>query len=234
METHVQTMRTGVREQEAIRTFMQRVYIWMAGGLALTGFIAYYTAQSPSLMPLIAQNPWIFYGILIAELAIVIAMSALVNKISSTAAGGLFIVYSALTGFVFSTLFLVYTQESIAQVFFITAGMFGGMSVFGFVTRRDLTGWGSFLMMGLFGIIITMVVNIFLRSPAISYAVSILGVFIFLGLTAYDTQKLKRMALQNPEAVTRSEKPAIYGALTLYLDFINLFLMLLRLFGNRR
>lgn len=233
MQTQVSTI-PAAQQGEVVRTFMQRVYIWMAGGLALTGFIAYYTAQSPTLMPLIAKNPWIFYGMIIAELGIVIAMSAMINRLSATTAGAMYVVYAALTGFVFSTLFLIYTAESIYQVFFITAGMFGGMSIYGFVTKRDLTGWGSFLMMGLFGIIITMVVNIFLRSPAVSYAISILGVFIFLGLTAYDTQKLKNLALRDPKMALGSEKPAIYGALTLYLDFINLFLMLLRLFGRRR
>jgi FtsH-binding integral membrane protein len=233
METQFRAV-PAVQQQEIVRSFMQRVYIWMTGGLSLTGFIAYYTAQSPSLMPWLAQHPGALYGMMFATLGIVIAMSALINKISATAAGAMFIVYAALNGFVFSTLFLIYAAESIAQVFFITAGMFGAMSIYGFVTKRDLTGWGSFLTMGLIGIIITMVVNIFLKSSAVDYAVSFIGVFIFLGLTAYDTQKLKGFALQDPEGAQRSEKPAIIGALSLYLDFINIFLMLLRIFGNRR
>lgn len=233
METQPIRAIPAAQAQEAVRTFMQRVYIWMAGGLSLTGFIAYYTAQSTSLMPFIAQNPFVFYGMLIGTLVLVIAMSAAINKISTPVAGGMFVAYAALNGFIFSTLFLFYAAETIYQVFFITAGMFAAMSIYGFVTRRDLTGWGSFLMMGLVGIIIAMVVNIFLKSSAVTYAVSFIGVFIFLGLTAYDTQKLKNIATQNPEA-TQSEKPAIYGALTLYLDFINLFLMLLRIFGGRR
>ena len=233
METQFRAV-PAVQQQEIVRSFMQRVYIWMTGGLSLTGFIAYYTAQSPALMPWLAQNPGALYGMMFATLGIVIAMSFLINRISATVAGAMFIVYAALNGFVFSTLFLVYAAESIAQVFFITAGMFGAMSIYGFVTKRDLTGWGSFLTMGLIGIIITMVVNIFLKSSAVSYAVSFIGVFIFLGLTAYDTQKLKGFALQDPEGAQRSEKPAIIGALSLYLDFINMFLMLLRIFGNRR
>lgn len=233
MQPQVRAIPTSL-QQDAVRVFMQRVYIWMAGGLSLTGFVAYYTSQSPSLMQMLTANPWLFYGALIGTLVLVIAMSAMINKISTPVAGTLFVGYAALNGFIFSTLFLIYTSESIAQVFFITGGTFAAMSVYGFVTRRDLTSWGSFLFMGLIGIIITMVVNIFLKSPAVSYAISILGVFIFLGLTAYDTQKLKNLAQADPRGTSQSEKPAIYGALTLYLDFINLFLMLLRLFGNRR
>lgn len=233
METQIRTI-PSAQAQDAVRAFMQRVYIWMAGGLSLTGVIAYYTSQSPSLIKTLIQNSWIFFGMMIATLGIVIAMTALINRISATTAGALFIAYAALNGFVFSTIFLIYTMQSIAQVFFISAGMFGAMSIYGFVTRRDLTGWGSFLFMGLIGIIIAMVVNIFLKSSTVAYAVSFLGVFIFLGLTAYDTQKLKTMALTSPQQTNQSEKPAIIGALALYLDFINLFLMLLRLFGSRR
>lgn len=213
---------------------MQRVYVWMAGGLSLTGVIAYYTSQSPTLLNAIVYNPWILYGMMFATLGIVIAMSFAINKISPAVAGLMFIVYASLNGFIFSTIFLVYTAQSITQVFFITAGTFGAMSVYGFITRRDLTSWGSFLFMGLIGIIIAMVVNIFLRSSALGYVISFIGVFIFLGLTAYDTQKLKNWALADPKTTGGSEKPAIYGALNLYLDFINLFLMLLRIFGGRR
>lgn len=233
METQMHTL-SAVRAQENIRAFMQRVYIWMAGGLALTGLIAYYTAQSPVILNAIVQNPMIFYGMMIGTLLLVIVMSTMINRISATVAGAMFVAYAALNGFVFSTIFLIYTMQSIGQVFFISAGMFGAMSVYGMITKRDLTSWGSFLTMGLFGIILAMIVNIFLKSSAIGYAVSFLGVFIFLGLTAYDTQKLKNFAAASPQAANQSEKPAIYGALSLYLDFINLFLMLLRLFGNRR
>ncbi len=146
----------------------------------------------------------------------------------------MFVAYSALNGVTLSIIFLVYTTTSIAQVFFITAGTFAGMSVYGFVTKKDLTAMGSFLIMGLWGIIITMVVNFFLKSPTVGYAISFIAVFIFLGLTAYDTQKLKALALSNPELAAATENPAIMGALILYLDFINLFLNLLRIFGRRR
>lgn len=233
METQMNTL-SAVRSQENIRAFMQRVYIWMTGGLALTGLIAYYVSESPAIINAIIQNPFILYGMMIATLVLVIAMSAMINRISAPVAGAMFIAYAALNGFIFSTIFLVYTMQSIGQVFFISAGMFGAMSVYGMITKRDLTSWGSFLTMGLIGIIIAMVVNIFLNSSALGYAVSFLGVFIFLGLTAYDTQKLKNFAAAAPEQANQSEKPAIFGALSLYLDFINLFLMLLRLFGNRR
>lgn len=233
MQTQIRTV-PAAQAQDAVRTFMQRVYIWMAGGLSLTGLIAYYTSESQTLLRAIVYNPWILYGMMFATLGIVIAMSLAINRISAAAAGAMFVVYAALNGFIFSTIFLVYTAQSITQVFFITAGTFAAMSVYGFVTRRDLTSLGSFMFMGLIGIIIAMVVNIFLKSSTLGYAISFIGVFIFLGLTAYDTQKLKNWALADPKTTGGSEKPAIFGALNLYLDFINLFLMLLRLFGGRR
>ncbi len=233
METYVRSL-PGVDAQETLRTFMQKVYIWMTGGLVLTGLIAFYISQNESVIQVFVRTPAIFYGLLIAELVLVLVMSLMVNRVSATVAGAMFVTYAALNGLTFSVILLAYTAQSVAQVFFITGGMFAGMSVFGYVTKRDLTSMGSFLIMGLWGLIITMVVNIFLKSSTLGYVISLIGVFIFLGLTAYDTQKLKNIALSNPNLGEAGEKPAIYGALTLYLDFINLFLMLLRLFGNRR
>jgi len=224
----------GVEVQDAVRSFMQKVYIWMTGGLVLTGVIAYQVAQSETMVRTIVTTRGLFLGLIIAELALVMAMSFLANRISGAVAGAMFVAYAALNGLTLSVIFLAYTSQSIAQVFFISAAMFAGMSVYGIATKRDLTAIGSFLIMGLFGIILASLVNFWLKSPAVSYAVSFLGVFIFLGLTAYDTQKLRNMALNAPEGVHASETPAVLGALVLYLDFINLFLMLLRLFGKRR
>ncbi|MFO1519021.1 MAG: Bax inhibitor-1/YccA family protein [bacterium] len=223
-----------ISQEKAVSAFLQKVYIWMTGGLILTGVIAFQVAQSETLFRMIVLNQGVFMGLILGELAVVMAMSFLANRVSATVAGALFILYSAMNGLTLSVVLLVYTAQSVAQVFFITAGMFGGMSLYGYATKRDLTSLGSFMTMGLWGIILTMIVNFFLKSPAISYAISLIGVVIFLGLTAYDTQKLKALALNAPEVTEGSEKPAIYGALTLYLDFINLFLMLLRVMGRRR
>ncbi|MEJ2199610.1 MAG: Bax inhibitor-1/YccA family protein [Desulfuromonadaceae bacterium] len=186
------------------------------------------------MLQLIFGNKMVFYGLLIGELGLVIALSAAINRISATTASLMFLLYSALNGITFASIFLIYTQSSIASTFFITAGTFAAMSVFGMVTKRDLTGWGSFLFMGLIGIIIASVVNIFLHSPMITWVVSYLGVFIFVGLTAYDTQKLKRISQMGFADGQSRRKAVILGALTLYLDFINLFLMLLRVLGSRR
>jgi uncharacterized protein len=225
---------SGLSEADAVRNFLQKVYIWMTGGLLLTGIIAYEVSISQTLVTTLLRTPGLFIGLILGELALVMALSFLANRVSAAVAGAMFVGYSALNGVTLSVILLAYTAQSVAQVFFITGGMFAGMSVFGFVTKRDLTSMGSFMIMGLWGIIITMVVNIFLKSPAIAYAISFIGVFIFLGLTAYDTQKLKNLALTSPETTEGSENPAIIGALILYLDFINLFLMLLRLFGKRQ
>ncbi len=233
MQTEVRPY-AAISEQDAVRIFLQKVYIWMAGGLILTGVIAYQVSQSETLISALLRNRGLFYLLLFGELALVIAFSFVVNRVSAAVAGAMFVAYSALNGVTLSIIFLVYTTTSIAQVFFITAGTFAGMSVYGFATKKDLTAMGSFMIMGLWGIIITMVVNFFLRSPTVGYAISFIAVFVFLGLTAYDTQKLKALALSNPELATATENPAIMGALMLYLDFINLFLNLLRIFGKRR
>ena len=224
----------GVSEQDAVRAFLQKVYIWMAGGLVLTGVIAFQVARSETLVRTLIINQWVFIGLIIAELILVMALSFLANRVSGAVAAAMFIAYSALNGVTLSVIFLVYTNASIAQVFFISAATFAGMSVYGYTTKRDLTTIGTYLGMALFGIIIAMLVNFWLKSGPLDFVVSILGVIIFVGLTAYDTQKLKNLALSRPEVASGPENPAILGALVLYLDFINLFLMMLRLFGKRR
>jgi len=218
-----------------VNEFIRSVYNWMAFGLALTGFIAFYVSQNESIMNLIYGNMMIFYGIVIAEFVLVFKLAARVHKMSASTASGLFILYAALNGVTLSFIFLVYTSSSIASTFLICAATFAVSSVFGMTTKRDLTSFGSFLTMGLIGIIIASVVNIFLRSSGMQMIISYVGVLVFVGLTAYDTQKLKKMALSQPHDLDSSvvRKGAIQGALSLYLDFINLFLMLLHILGNR-
>lgn len=220
--------------QEASTIFLAKVFNWMAMGLGLTGIVAYFTASS-GLARAIVASP-LFMILIVVELGLVFYLSARVSKIQAATASGLFIGYSALNGLTLSTVFLAYTSSSIAGTFFITAGMFGAMAIYGLVTKRDLSGLGSFLFMGLIGILIASVVNIFLQSSGMSWMISLLGVFIFTGLTAYDVQKIKNMGeegilSQGEEAI---KKGSIMGALALYLDFINLFLMLLRFFGGSR
>jgi FtsH-binding integral membrane protein len=212
------------------RRFMSAVYGWMTGGLALTALVAYAVASTPALLQLVIGNRAVFFGLIIAELGLVIAISAMVNRLSAAAAGGLFALYSALNGATLSVILLAYTGASVAVAFVSTAGTFAAMSVYGTVTKRDLTSWGSFLFMGLIGVVIASVVNIFLRSSMLSWVVSCMGVVVFTGLTAYDTQKLRALARAGGGAAALP----VRGALSLYLDFINLFLSLLRLVGNRR
>ena len=214
--------------------FFTKVYGWMTAGLALTALAAVATLSSQAMLELIFGNRMVFYGLIFGELGLVIALSAAINRISAMTATLLFLAYSALNGVTFASIFLVYTSSSIASTFMVAAGTFGAMSVYGYVTKRDLTGWGSFLFMGLIGIIIASVVNIFMQSAMITWIVSYLGVFIFVGLTAYDTQKLKLIGQAGFADSESRHKAGILGALRLYLDFINLFLMLLRVMGNRR
>lgn len=220
--------------QEASSIFLAKVFNWMAMGLGLTGIIAYFTAGT-GLAQAIVASP-LFMVLIFAELGLVFYLSARIDKIQASTAAGLFIGYSALNGLTLSTVFLAYTSSSIAGTFFITAGMFGAMALYGLVTKRDLSGLGSFLFMGLIGLIIASVVNIFLKNSGLDWIISLIGVGIFTGLTAYDVQKIKRMGeegiLEQGEAAVK--KGAILGALALYLDFINLFLMLLRFFGGSR
>ncbi len=219
-----------------VNTFIRSVYNWMAIGLALTGFVAYYVAHSASIANLIFGNPLIFYSLIIGELGLVFFLSARVSKIESSTATALFVLYAGLNGATLSFIFLVYTKTSIVSTFFICAATFVTCSIYGMITKRDLTSLGGFMTMGLFGIIIASVVNMFLRSDGMSMIISYIGVFVFIGLTAYDTQKLKTMALSQPAGLDAGvvRKGAIMGALTLYLDFINMFLMLLRILGDRK
>lgn len=215
-------------------SFLSKVYGWMTVGLALTALAAMMTLSSQSLLNLIFGNKLVFYALIFGELGLVIALSAAINKISSTTATLMFLLYSALNGVTFASIFLIYTSSSIASTFVVASGTFGAVSLYGYVTKRDLTGWGSFFFMGLIGIIIASVVNIFLQSEMISWAISYIGVFVFVGLTAYDTQKIKQIGAAGFGDEESRKKAAIIGALRLYLDFINLFLMLLRIMGNRR
>ncbi len=211
-------------------TLIRQVYAWMGVGLTVTAIMALFTLSSPAILNAIVGNRLLFFGLMIGELALVFTLSGAINRLSAATATLIFIAYSALNGVTLSVVALAYTANSITSTFVVTAGMFGAMSIYGSVTRRDLSSWGSFLFMGLIGVVIASVVNIFMGSSAVSWVISGAGVIVFTGLTAYDTWKIKEMAARG----TEGRKPAILGALTLYLDFINLFLMLLRFTGNRR
>ncbi len=214
----------------ATRAFIQRVYLWMGLGLAVTGACALFMASDPRMIMALVQNRFLFYGLLIAELGLVVYLSGWVRTMEVGTARFAFLFYSALSGITMSSIFLIYTSGSIANAFFMSAGLFGIMSVYGWATKTDLTSMGNFMLMGLLGVILASVVNIWTRSPAVEWATSIMSVIIFTGLTAWDTQKLKAI---NREGGADG-KLAIAGALTLYLDFINLFLALLRVTGRRR
>jgi FtsH-binding integral membrane protein len=215
----------------AERTFIASVYRWMALGLVVTAGVAYGIATSQAAIEFVILNRWVFYGMIIAQFGLVIAISAMVQRLSAPVAGAMFLGYSALTGATLSVVLLVYTAASVGLAFAITAGTFGAMSVYGTVTKRDLTSWRSFLFMGLLGVVIASVVNMFLKSSAMDFVLSCAAVVVFTGLTAYDTQKLREFARAG--GATMAAAP-ISGALSLYLDFINLFLAILRLLGGRR
>ncbi len=219
-----------VETQAVERAFFRSVYAWMFGGLLVTSFAALWVVMSPAMQQLVLLNRIVPWALFIAEFGLVIFLSSRIMKMSSGAAAAAFLVFSLLNGLTLSSIFFIYTAGSIFQAFVTAAGMFGAMSVYGMVTKRDLTSWGSFFFMGLIGIVICSVVNIFLKSSALGWTISIIGVFVFLGLTAWDTQKLKSYA-KMPEL---RENLAVFGALSLYLDFINLFLFMLRIFGSRR
>lgn len=224
------------RTQAAVGDFIRSVYNWMGIGLALTAVTAMMVASNTTLLQLIFGNRLIFFGLIIAELALVFSISARVQRMQASTATALFVLYAILNGATLSVIFLAYTKAMIANTFFVCAGMFIATSLYAMTTKRDLSAWGSFLFMGLIGIIIASVVNLFVRSSAMTMMVSYLGVIVFVGLTAYDTHKLKAMAA-GELAVSGAElarKGAIIGALALYLDFVNLFLMLLRVFGGNR
>ena len=217
----------------AFSTLMRKVYVWMTLALVITGFTAYYVAHSNFIFTLVS-NSALMWGLIIAELALVIGLSAAIRKLSLTAATLMFVVYSIINGLTLASIFLIYTQESITQVFFITAGTFAVMALIGYTTKTDLTSLGKYLFMGLIGIIIATLVNLFFHNSMVTTVVSYLGVLIFVGLTAYDTQKIKNMLLTAEDGGEVGQKMALLGALTLYLDFINLFLYLLRILGKAR
>lgn len=218
-----------VLAQTAQRTFMARVYRWMFAGLAVTGGVAFYTAGSEELLRIVARGFWFF---IIAELAAVVVLSWAAPRLSAAAAGALFMAYAVLNGLTLSLIFLVYQLGSVAQAFFITAAVYGAMSIYGTVTRKDLSAWHTFLFMGLIGVVVAGAVNIFWPSPGLSFVTSCACVVVFSGLTAYDTQKLRALAVTG--AYSGQASLPVRGALVLYLDFVNLFLALLRLFGRRR
>ena len=224
-----------VQARTGLQTYMAQVYGWMTVGLLLTAFVAWYAANSAAVMELLFTNRIFLIGLVIAQLALVIVLSAVIQKLSAGVTTMLFMLYSALTGLTLSSIFIVYTAASIASTFVVTAGMFGAMSLYGYTTKRDLSGFGNMLFMALIGIVIASLVNFWLKSEALMWVVTYIGVIVFVGLTAYDTQKLKNMGEQiDTRDTSNLRKYSILGALTLYLDFINLFLMLLRIFGNRR
>ena len=217
---------------ERVSAFLGKVYGWMFVGLLTTAVTAFAIASSPALIEALFSNRMVFWLLLIAQLGLVFYLSARVNKMAPTTAAGLFLLYSALTGVTSSVILLVYTGASITQTFIITAGMFGATAVFGTVTKRSLAGLGQFFFMGLIGLILAMIVGFFWHSEALQFVISVVGVLVFTGLTAWDAQRLKQMALVLPDG--RVGAYAVVGALSLYLDFINLFFFLLRFTGNRR
>jgi uncharacterized protein len=248
LDRNLATARTGYRTDQiaidaGLRAYMIRVYNYMTAGVALTGLVAWFAFQAAvtdaggslqltSFGHAIFQSPlmWVF---VLAPLGLVMLLSFGINRLSAGTALTLFFVYAGLLGLSLASIFLVYTGASITRVFFISAATFGAMSLYGYTTQRDLTGVGSFMFMGLIGIILASLVNIFLKSSGLDWAISVIGVLVFVGLTAYDTQRIKEMYSVNDDG-TVSGRKAVMGALSLYLDFINLFLMLLRIFGDRR
>ncbi len=217
----------------AFPILMRKVYLWMTLALVITGITAYGVANSPGILRAIYENQMLFWILVIAEFALVIGVSAAINKLSLTTATLMFILYSVINGALMSYIFLAYTASSIATVFFITAGTFGAMALIGYTTKTDLSSMGKFLFMALVGLVIATLVNLFIKSDGLTMILSYVGVLVFVGLTAWDSQKIKQMLLQAPDAGESAQKLALLGALTLYLDFINLFIYLLRIFGKR-
>jgi FtsH-binding integral membrane protein len=217
----------------AVASFFNAVYAWMAAGLALTAVIAWWVSTQPQLVASIFRGP-VLIVLFIVEIGLVVAISAAVRKISAPVATGLFLLYAAINGLTFAAIFLVYTQASIAGAFIVSAGTFGAVSLYGFVTKRDLSGLRGILFMGLIGLILASVVNVFWANSTLYWVITYAGVLLFIGLTAYDTQKLKQIALQTAADPAMAARMSVYGALVLYLDFINLFIMLLRIMGDRK
>lgn len=221
--------------QNAYLAILKNVYLWMTLALGISGLTAIGVANSHQLLELLYSNSIVLFIIFLAQLGLVWFISAKINSISINTATALFIAYSILTGVTLASIFIVFTQESIANVFFISAGTFAGISIYGYTTKRDLSNWSAYLIMALFGLIIASVVNWFMHSEILYWIISYVGVLVFVGLTAYDTQKIKQLALLSREQDGDiPQKIALIGALTLYLDFINLFIYLLRIFGKRK
>jgi FtsH-binding integral membrane protein len=220
-----------VQAADRVSAFLWKVYGWMAVGLGLTAVVAFAVAGSPEILRTLVGNRLVFFGLVIAELGLVFYLSARADRMAPGTAAGLFTLYSALNGVTLSVVLLAYTGESVTTTFVVTAGMFGALALFGSTTKRSLAGAGQFFMMGLVGLILASIVGVFCHSDALQFLISVVGVIVFTGLTAWDAQRLKQMALALP--VGQAGAYAIVGALSLYLDFINLFLMLLRLTGRR-
>lgn len=235
----VENLEKAIREKEAALSLafpalMRKVYVWMLWALTITGVMAYGVASSPVLVESIFSNQALFWVLIIGELALVFGISRWINRLSLTMATLLFILYSALNGVTLSVIFLAYSPMVITKVFLITAGTFGAMAAYGYFTKTDLSKMGKILFMALIGLIIATLVNVFLRSPGFDLIISYIGVLVFVGLTAWDTQKIKGMLAQCEDMDEEAQKIALMGSLTLYLDFINLFLYLLRIFGRER
>lgn len=223
------------RDNTVIQPYISQVFGWMSCGLLLTAFVSWYTSKSPVVLQLLFSNQLIFFGLVIGQLALVFALSGMVTRLSGSLATTLFMLYSVLTGLTLSSIFVLYTTSSISSTFVITSGMFGIMTLYGYTTKRDLSSFGNLLFMALIGMMLASIVNIWLKNSAMTWVITYVGVIVFVGLTAYDVQKLKSIGssvvIENQD---QFRKFAIIGALTLYLDFINLFLMMIRIIGNKR
>lgn len=223
------TTRTG------LQTYMAQVYGWMACGLFLTAFVAFYAVRTRVVVEAIFTTDYVLLGLIVVQLGLVMVLASAIHKLSATVATSMFMLYAALTGLTISSIFLRYTYESIASIFVVSGAMFAVVSLYGYTTCRDLSRFGSLLFMGLVGVVIASIMNFWLESEALMWTISYIGVAVFIGLTAYDTQKLKSIGMQIDSSDSQNmRRYAILGALELYLDFINLFLLLLRLFGSRR
>lgn len=222
------------RQLTAYSALIKKVYAWMALALCVTGLTAYYVAGNTTLMTAIVTNRILFFGLMIGEVALVIGLTAAINRLSFANAMLMFILYSVLNGVTLSTIFLAYTMSSIATTFFVTAGTFGAMAFIGYTTKKDMSSFAGFFIMAIIGLIIATIVNMFVASTMLDWIITYAGVFIFIGLTAYDSQKIKNMLMEYGDDVNEgTQKLALMGSLTLYLDFINLFIYLLRIFGKR-
>lgn len=222
------------RTEDFANSFVGTVYYWMCSALIISGALAYFCSQSAAVMSFLLEPGWLFFGLVIADFVLVLVLSAVIDKLSFVVALVMFLLYSALNGVVLSTLFLVYELGSIMQVFAITVGMFGGMAVYGSITDRDLSGMGEAFYMAIWGLILAGIVHVFFQNSMFELLMSIVGVVIFAGITAYDSQQLKAFGMQANMEDDSTQKYALLGALTLYLDFINLFIYLLRLFGKKK